>query len=146
MNLCPGDGYQTLTCSTAPTAPHKRSLKYTRIRLVFEGRTEGCRLRIHASSAARQASLVSDVGSPLKGSPLSVDHAPATSLASLSSLSKSLIKSRSLAMQAMLRLVLLRCHYRIMTVKSFPALPIQQSKTVTIALSVGYGSAKSHWI
>ena len=52
MNLCPGDGYQTLTCSTAPTAPHKREQQYARIRLVFDGRTEGCRLRIHASRAA----------------------------------------------------------------------------------------------
>jgi hypothetical protein len=42
---------------------------------------------------------------------------------------------------AMLGLMLLRCLHRIMSVKSFPALPIQQSKAVTISLSVGYGSA-----
>jgi len=41
-----------------------------------------------------------------------------------------------LAMQAMLRLVLLRCSYHTPNVKSFPALPIQQSKAVMITLSV----------
>ena len=41
-----------------------------------------------------------------------------------------------LAMQDMLRLVLLRCSYHTPNVKSFPALPIQQSKAVMITLSV----------
>ena len=41
-----------------------------------------------------------------------------------------------LAMQAMLRLVLLRCSYHTPNVKSFPTLPIQQSKAVMITLSV----------
>ena len=42
MNLCPGGGEQTLTYSTAPTAPHNREQNYARIRLVFDGRTDGC--------------------------------------------------------------------------------------------------------
>jgi hypothetical protein len=64
-----------------------------------------------------------------KGLASSVDHAPAPSLASLSSVSKATLR------HAQARPPTVPPSYSV--VKSFPALPIQQSKTVTIALSAG---------
>jgi hypothetical protein len=119
----PGDGWQTLTSAT-----------------VAKGRTEGCRARSHAPRAA-PVGRWSPMSLDSKGLALSVDHTPAPSLASLPSVSTSFTVLTRAPHYVMLRLVLLRCLHRIMTVKSFPALPIQQSKTVTISLSVGCGSA-----
>jgi hypothetical protein len=53
MNLYPGNGWKTLTYSSAPTTPHKRSQQYARIRLVSNGRTEGCPPAVNRGLACR---------------------------------------------------------------------------------------------
>jgi hypothetical protein len=103
-------------------------------------------VRCHAPRAVRSAHWSNDVGSPLKGSPRQLTtHAASLSL-SVSALAPSFLPLRSSLLRhatTALRLALLWCLHRIMSVKSTHALPIQQSKTGLISLSVGYGSANS---
>ena len=74
------DGVTPSPMLTAPTSPHKRSLKYARIRIVFDGRDKAVRrcaqrLAPFAPLTGRRCRLNA------KGFASSVDHAHSLTLA-----------------------------------------------------------------
>ena len=74
------DGVAPSPMLAAPTSPHKRSLRYARIRIVFDGRDKAVRcVATHLAPFAPLTGLRCRL--PSKGVASSVDHAHSLTLA-----------------------------------------------------------------